>query len=143
MQVQSGLRAKYCDSVGQCAPVRTARSSSSGRRKQRCVQLRATTDKTSKKSSYPEEELEIDGFLPLRKPGTISWISTSPRAAAPTDANIWRSLRSQHARAGAFPSVASATHDESITSGSSSEEAPFDPLRDGPLRYLGYANECG
>lgn len=22
-------------------------------------------------------------------------------------------------------------------------EAEFDPLRDGPLRYLGYANECG
>ena len=23
------------------------------------------------------------------------------------------------------------------------EEEEFDPLRDGPLRYLGYANECG
>ena len=23
------------------------------------------------------------------------------------------------------------------------EEAEYDPLRDGPLRYCGYANECG
>ena len=23
------------------------------------------------------------------------------------------------------------------------EATEFDPLRDGPLRYLGYANECG
>jgi len=23
------------------------------------------------------------------------------------------------------------------------EEAPYDPLRDGPARYLGYSNECG
>ena len=48
-----------------------------------------------------------------------------------------------HTRVGAFPSVASATHDEFIDSGSASEDAPYDPLRDGPLRYLGYANECG
>ena len=57
------------------------------------MQLRATTEKTSKKSSYPEEELEIDGFLPMRKPGTIAWMSSSPRAT-PTPANIWRSLYS-------------------------------------------------
>ncbi len=81
MQVQSGLRAKHSDFVRQCAPVRTARSGSSPRRKQRCVQLRASAEKTSKKSSYPEEELEIDGFLPMRKPGTSTWMFSSPCAA--------------------------------------------------------------
>ena len=28
-------------------------------------------------------------------------------------------------------------------SSAAAEPAEFDPLRDGPLRYLGYANECG
>ncbi len=91
MQVQSGIPAKHSDFVRQCAPARTARSGSSPRGKQRCVQLRATTEKTSKKSSYPEEELEIDGFLPMRKPGTITWMFASP-CAAPTHPNLWRSL---------------------------------------------------
>ena len=92
MQVHSGLRANHAEFVRQCAPVRTARAGTGPRRKQRCVQLRATTEKTSKKSSYPEEDLEIDGFLPLRKPGTIASISASPWAAPPAQTSGGRSL---------------------------------------------------
>jgi Mitochondrial 18 KDa protein (MTP18) len=42
--------------------------------------------------------------------------------------------------------VAAGAHHEPATSSSSEEAAaaaPYDPLRDGPLRFCGYANECG
>eukprot|EP00803_Ostreobium_quekettii_P004551 evm.model.scf_248EXC.10 EVM.evm.TU.scf_248EXC.10 scf_248EXC:58347-59829(-) len=39
---------------------------------------------------------------------------------------------------GSFPNVEVAKPSEEVP-----EEDEYDPLRDGPLRYLGYANECG
>ena len=77
--------------------------------------------------SYPEYETEPDTeLLPKRQPGNFP--SVSPRT------NVQKAL-----------TVIS----ENLIPGLAGENQPakdgvaFDPLRDGPLRYLGYANECG
>ena len=71
MQLQRAPLTRNSDGVLRCAAQKQPQSGSSSRprRKQQSVLLRAATEKASKKSSYPEEELELDGFLPLRKPG--------------------------------------------------------------------------
>lgn len=66
------------------------------------------------KSAYPEEDLEIDEFFPKRAPGEFPAVSVRERVPEAA-------------------AVAVAVE----------EAAEYDPLRDGPLRYLGYANECG
>ena len=78
-------------------------------------------------SRYPDYETEPDTeLLPKRQPGNFP--SVRPRT------NVQKAL-----------TVIS----ENLIPGIAGENQPekdgvaFDPLRDGPLRYLGYANECG
>ena len=78
-------------------------------------------------NSYPDYETEPDTeLLPKRQPGNFP--SVRPRT------NVQKAL-----------TVIS----ENLLPGIAGENQPekdgvaFDPLRDGPLRYLGYANECG
>jgi hypothetical protein len=78
------------------------------------------------KTAFPElETADLDtGLLPRREPGAFP----SPSLAA-----AWERLSVElleGADTGAPPSAAG-------------EEAAYDPLRDGPARYLGYSNECG
>ncbi len=78
------------------------------------------------KSGYPELETSAadTGLLPRREPGSFP----SPAIVA-----AWNRLSVElleGADTGAPPAAAG-------------EEATFDPLRDGPARYLGYSNECG
>lgn len=44
---------------------------------------------------------------------------------------------------GSFPSTSTMSDEEPSSSAAAKAEPEYDPLRDGPLRYLGYANECG
>ena len=47
------------------------------------------------------------------------------------------------AAAGPFASLLSSIDTSEPQSFDGEEKTEYDPLRDGPLRYLGYANECG
>ena len=79
--------------------------------------------------SYPgyEETTAQDGFLPKRQPGQFPDVRSD-------------SLRSRLRK---MP-VAEQVLDSLLgTNVDLAEGTVFDPLRDGPLRYLGYANECG
>ena len=75
-----------------------------------------------KEDSYPEYETDADTeLLPKRKPGNFP--SVRPRT------HVQKALAAVRLDGGDQPDV--------------SEGVAFDPLRDGPLRYCGYANECG
>ena len=78
------------------------------------------------KSGYPDMETSAadTGLLPRREPGSFP---------SPTLVAAWNRLSVElleGADTGAPPAAAG-------------EEAAYDPLRDGPARYLGYSNECG
>ena len=78
------------------------------------------------KSGYPGAETSASdtGLLPRREPGSFP---------SPTLVAAWNRLSVElveGADTGAPPAPAGV-------------EAAFDPLRDGPARYLGYSNECG
>ncbi|KAK9864786.1 hypothetical protein WJX84_000268 [Apatococcus fuscideae] len=102
-----------------------------------CLKARVQTPRQEQQSessgdcspSYPayEETTAQDGFLPKRQPGQFPDVRSD-------------SLRSRLRK---LP-VAEQVLDSLLgTNVALAEGAVFDPLRDGPLRYLGYANECG
>lgn len=79
---------------------------------------------------YPYEKSVPGEFLPVREPGNFPDVAINEPsngaatiAAKPTPVNTLTSLQ-----AGAELAA---------------EGQLYDPLRDGPLRYLGYTNECG
>ena len=79
--------------------------------------------------SYPEyeETTAQDGLLPKRQPGQFPGVKS---------ASIAQRLRK-------LPVAGQLVDSLMGTNVELAEGAVFDPLRDGPLRYLGYANECG
>lgn len=79
--------------------------------------------------SYPafEENTAQDGFLPKRQPGQFPGVRSD-------------SLRSRLRKMPVAEQVLDSLLGTNVTL---AEGQVFDPLRDGPLRYLGYANECG
>ena len=71
---------------------------------------------------YPYEEASPDeGFFPRREPGKFPSVRVM---------GFWDKAKG---KLGFIPSDA---EEDLLAPG-------FDPLRDGPLRYLGYSNECG
>ncbi|KAL0044872.1 hypothetical protein WJX82_000746 [Trebouxia sp. C0006] len=70
---------------------------------------------------YPHEDAsKDDGFFPRRQPGTFPEVKVK---------NFWSKAKDK---------LGFTAPEEAESTG-----IEFDPLRDGPLRYLGYANECG
>lgn len=70
---------------------------------------------------YPHEDsLKDEGFFPRREPGAFPEVQVK---------GFWGKAKDK---------LGFAAPDEPESTGTE-----FDPLRDGPLRYLGYANECG
>ena len=79
--------------------------------------------------SYPEyeETTAQDGLLPKRQPGQFPAVKSD---------SLGQRLRK-------LPVAGQVVDSLMGTNVALEEGAVFDPLRDGPLRYLGYANECG
>ena len=77
------------------------------------------------KSGYPDLETSASdtGLLPRREPGSFP---------SPTIVAAWNRL--------SFELLEGA--DTGAPPAAEGKEAAFDPLRDGPARYLGYSNEC-
>lgn len=92
---------------------------------------------------YPRENNEEEGgFFPVRDPGEFPKVAVrgplrrlASKAADKLSSMTGIDLSTQAAAVPDAPPQMEA--EEKI------EAAQFDPLRDGPLRYLGYANECG
>ena len=82
---------------------------------------------TTEEDFYPqyEEEEGAKELFPRRQPGAFPNIKVSR-------SGLQAALTRLQTLAAAPPAEVGGT-----------AEAAFDPLRDGPLRYLGYANECG
>ena len=82
---------------------------------------------TTEEDFYPqyEEEEGAKELFPRRQPGAFPNIKVSR-------SGLQAALTRLQTLAAAPPAEMGGT-----------AEAAFDPLRDGPLRYLGYANECG
>jgi fission process protein 1 len=101
-----------------------------GQKRRHNIQVHAQTDSQTEckpgEKLYPKYETsaEDDDFLPKRKPGDFADVSHSEHKASSN---------------GSHSSVAVPAAAATEASGA----AEYDPLRDGPLRYLGYANECG
>lgn len=71
---------------------------------------------------YPQEEASPDeGFFPRRQPGSFPAVRVR---------GFWDKAKDK------LGFAATDADEDTLT-------PAFDPLRDGPLRYLGYANECG
>jgi len=91
--------------------------------------LRAQADSQAEckteQDMYPkyEDSTEDEDFLPKRQPGSFPNIGSDRQASG---------NGSQGSAAVPVEAAIAAV-----------EVAVYDPLRDGPLRYLGYANECG
>ncbi len=119
-----------------------------------------------RESSFPalEDEREDDGWLPKRQPGSfpspgkrrrLGGLSSAwERFTARVDSLVTRAVAGRGVRerpaeavlieAGPIAQVDYLTDaDAKFAPKSGGGEKAFDPLRDGPLRYLGYANECG
>ena len=103
------------------------------KRPRRCscrVQAVQSSQQSSKKPAqqadceqdrYPHEDAsKDDGFFPRRQPGTFPEVKVK---------NFWSKAKDK---------LGFTAPEEAESTG-----IEFDPLRDGPLRYLGYANECG
>ena len=97
-----------------------------------CTRLQAvqSSQQSSKKPSQPadcetdrfpyEDASQDEGFFPRRQPGAFPDVKVK---------SIWSRAKDK------LGFTAPAEGD--------SATPEFDPLRDGPLRYLGYSNECG
>jgi hypothetical protein len=103
------------------------------KRPRRCscrVQAVQSSQQSSKKPAqqadcgqdrYPHEDAsKDDGFFPRREPGAFPEVKVK---------NFWSKAKDK---------LGFTASEEAESTG-----IEFDPLRDGPLRYLGYANECG
>ncbi len=79
--------------------------------------------------SYPayEETTAQDGLLPKRQPGGFPGVKSD---------SLGQRIRK-------LPVAGQVVDSLMGTNVKLEEGVVFDPLRDGPLRYLGYANECG
>jgi len=116
--------------------------------------------------SFPtlEDDREDDGWLPKRQPGSFpspgkrrrlgglssAWERFTARLVSlVTRAVTCGGVRERPAEAflTAVRPIAQVDYltdaDAKFAPKSGGGEKAFDPLRDGPLRYLGYANECG
>ena len=89
-----------------------------------------SSQQSSKKPSQPadceqdkyphEDSSQDDGFFPRRQPGAFPNVKVK---------SFWGKAKDK---------LGFTASEEAETTG-----IEFDPLRDGPLRYLGYSNECG
>jgi len=90
---------------------------------------------------FPNESLEFnpeDGIFPKRQPGQYPSVA------------VRKSLRQRFVSAVGLEGVLGRDSVEAVQANpvkamvaADAEAAEYDPLRDGPLRYCGYANECG
>lgn len=83
---------------------------------------------------YPTEQIDAsadDGLFPRRQPGAFPAVVVRP------------TLRSRLASAVGLEDTLGGRAEIAETAATDEKSTAYDPLRDGPLRYCGYANECG